>query len=138
MSEQQNQNTIDDTMKSGSNKSGADKVQGAKNAVNKSKNVLNKMKGVKSLAPLVSVISTIGIILLVLFLIIGFIGFFVTLPGLAIDKFLEACQGFWRWFIRDDSIQVEDSQIVDLAQYINDLGYDLEGYGFVTPRSCYI
>lgn len=133
MSEQQNQNTIDDTMKSGSNKSGADKVQGAKNAVNKSKNVLNKMKGVKSLAPLVSVISTIGIILLVLFLIIGFIGFFVTLPGLAIDKFLEACTNAWRWMWGDNSINFEGENIVELGQYIEDLGYDLEGYGFVTP-----
>ena len=101
----------------------------AKNA----KKLLNWLKNGRSLAPLITFLSTAGIVLVVVILIIGFIGFFTTLPGLAVEKFLSTCKEVWRWIVGDTSIDVSSEQIDDLAQYIEDMGYDLEAYGFVSP-----
>ena len=132
---EQNGSTLDDTMKSESNKSRTERATKAKATYEKSKKTAKKLKSIKALGPLISVISTFGIILLILFLIIGFIGFFVTLPGLAMDKIKKACEGFFKWCFGDQSIKVESADINSLAQYINDLGYDLVGYGFASSNS---
>lgn len=132
---EQNGSTLDDTMKSESNKTMTERATKAKATYKKSKKTAKKLKSIKALGPLISVISTFGIILLILFLIIGFIGFFVTLPGLAMDKIKKACEGFFKWCFGDQSIKVESADINSLAQYINDLGYDLVGYGFASSNS---
>lgn len=100
---------------------------------NAKKNSLKFLKKFKSFGWLTTIISTVGSVLLIIFLIIGFIGFFTTLPGLAIDKVREACENFWRNLTGDDSIQMEGKDIDNLANYINDMGYDLVGYGFASP-----
>lgn len=128
---EQNGSTIDDTMKSGSKKTGAEKAQSAVNKFNKAKKNISRIRSIKSLAWLTSLIGTIGSVLLVIFLLIGAIGFLVTLPGLAMEKFTEACRGFLDKLFGNQEIHISDSQIIDLAKYVQDLGYDLEGYGFV-------
>ncbi len=132
---EQNGSTIDDTMKSGSKKTGAEKTQSAVNKFNKAKKNISRIRSIKSLAWLTSLIGTIGSVLLVIFLLIGAIGFLVTLPGLAMDKVKEACEGFFKWCFGDQSIKVESDDINNLAHYIEDLGYDLVGYGFASSNS---
>ncbi|MBO5005334.1 MAG: C39 family peptidase [Clostridia bacterium] len=119
----------DTARSSGKGKEGARK---AKNAAKRGKKFFNGLKGIKSLAPLVSVLSTIGIALLIIFLIIGFIGFFTTLPGLAMEKIAEICENFWNWFAGAEKIEVGENDLVDLANYIQELGYELVGSGFAT------
>lgn len=51
------------------------------------------------------------------------------------DKIKKACEGFFKWCFGDQSIKVESADINSLAQYINDLGYDLVGYGFASSNS---
>lgn len=111
-------------------KSGMQRAQDAKNTVDKGRNLLKAAKGISKLAPLVTAISTIGIILLIIFLAIGYIAFFETLPGLFVDKVKEIAAGFWGWFTGDEEVQIDAGQINDLAMYIEDLGYDIVGYGF--------
>lgn len=132
---EQNGSTIDDTMKSGSKKTGAEKAQSAVNKFNKAKKNISRIRSIKSLAWLTSLIGTIGSVLLVIFLLIGAIGFLVTLPGLAMDKIKKACEGFFKWCFGDQSIKVESDDINNLAHYIEDLGYDLVGYGFASSNS---
>lgn len=122
--------TVQDTAKSsGKGKQGAQK---AKNTAKKGKERFNKAKNIKSLAPLVSALGAIGIALLIIFLIIGFIGFFTTIPGLAMEKITEACKNFWNWVKGAEKIEIGEEDLVDLANYIQDLGYELVGNGFAT------
>lgn len=130
--DEENKGTINDTMQQKPKKSASDRVQGAKNKYDKSKKAWNTIKGIKSLAPLVTVITWVAVILLIVFLLIGAIGFFVTLPGLAIDKFTEACTNFWKWCWGKTEINVSDGTVDDVAAYIEEMGYDLVGYGFVS------
>lgn len=111
----------------------AQKAQNAKKKYDKAKKTLETLKNVKALAPLITALGTVAIVVLIILLIIGFIGFFVTLPGLAIDKILEACENFWRWAVGDESIEIKDQDVDNLANYIQDMGYDLVGYGFISP-----
>lgn len=113
--------------------SAAQKAQKAKKKAQNAKKQLNRLKSIKALAPLVTALGYVAIALVIIFLIIGFIGFFTTLPGLAVDKFLEACSNFWKWMVMDDSISINDDQIDELAAYVEDMGYNLEAYGFVSP-----
>ena len=120
--------SVQDTARSsGKGKQGAQK---AKDTAKKGKQLLDAAKNVKALAPLVSALSAIGIALLIIFLIIGFLGFFTTLPGLAMEKFTEACKNFWNWVVGAETIEIKETDLVELANYIQDLGYELVGNGF--------
>lgn len=126
---QEEAGSVQDTAKSsGKGKDGAKK---AKDAAKRGKKFFDGLKSIQSLAPLVSALSTIAIALLIIFLIIGFIGFFTTLPGLAMEKFCENASSFLKWLLGSEKIDVSDEQITDLANYIQELGYSLEGCGFV-------
>lgn len=130
---QEEAGSVQDTAKSsGKGKDGAKK---AKDTAKRGKKFFDELKGIQSLAPLVSALSTIGIALLIIFLIIGFIGFFTTLPGLAMEKFKDTAKSFLGWLLGSESIDVSDEQITDLAKYIEELGYSLEGCGFVPVDS---
>lgn len=127
---QEEAGSVQDTAKSsGKGKDGAKK---AKDAAKRGKKFFDGLKGIQSLAPLVSALSTIGIALLIIFLIIGFIGFFTTLPGLAMEKFTEACKNFWNWVAGAEKIEISENDLVDLANYIQELGYELVGNGFAS------
>lgn len=127
---QEEAGSVQDTAKSsGKGKDGAKK---AKDAAKRGKKFFDGLKGIQSLAPLVSALGTIGIALLIIFLIIGFIGFFTTLPGLAMEKFTEACKQFWNWVVGSETIEISEGDLVDLANYIQELGYELVGNGFAS------
>lgn len=127
---QEEAGSVQDTAKSsGKGKDGAKK---AKDAAKRGKKFFDGLKGIQSLAPLVSALGTIGIALLIIFLIIGFIGFFTTLPGLAMEKFTEACKNFWNWVTGAEKIEISETDLVDLANYIQELGYELVGNGFAS------
>lgn len=128
MDEEQN-NTVNDTLNT-ENK-GKNAAKSAKKGIKKGKSIIGKMKNIKLLAPLASILSSLGII----FLIIGFIGFFTTLPGLAVEKIIEWIEGFWDWVVASDEIEVESEDLVDLANYIQELGYGLVENGFVTKEN---
>lgn len=127
---QEEAGSVQDTAKSsGKGKDGAKK---AKDTAKRAKKFFDGLKGIQALAPLISALSTIGIALLIIFLIIGFIGFFTTLPGLAMEKFTEACKQFWNWVVGSDTIDISEGDLVDLANYIQELGYELVGNGFAS------
>ena len=127
---QEEAGSVQDTAKSsGKGKEGAKKT---KDAVKRGKKVFNGLKGIQGLAPLVSALGSIAIALLIIFLIIGFIGFFTTLPGLAMEKITEACKKFWDWVKGAEKIDISQDDLVDLANYIQELGYELVGNGFAS------
>lgn len=117
-------------------KSSEEGILGAKDKYDKGKEIWNKIKGIKALAPLVTIISVLGMVLLIVFLVIGFVAFFITMPGLFVNRAVEMCRNFWdNIVLGKENIEIKSEDIVDFAQYIEDLGYDLEGYGFATKSS---
>ena len=134
---EQNMNNIEQNAQENTNKKSAgQKAQGAKQKMDKAKKIANKAKRIKGLSSIVAAASWIMIILLIIIILVGFIAFFLTMPGLMIDRFLQACKDFWKdYIVGDESIEVKDEQMVSLANYIEDLGYDLHAFGFANNAS---
>lgn len=115
--------------KQNNNNSNAKKI--AQNA-EKVKKLANKFKGWVKYLPII--IKAIIIILIVLILI-GLIQFFRTMPGMYLENVKEFGLNLWGnivGFFNGDNITVtvtEEDQIA-LAQRIQDMGYDVVGYGF--------
>ncbi|MBR6033561.1 MAG: hypothetical protein IKP28_02310 [Clostridia bacterium] len=68
-------------------------------------------------------------IIIIIVLIIGIISFIISMPGEILGKIADIFNGLFGH--AEDELKVTDEEILDLAKYIEDMGYDLEGYGFV-------
>lgn len=83
----------------------------------------------------------IGIIILIIFFVGGYIGFFTLLPGLTVSKIKELAQKgidtVQSWFTTEADAYVNEVDVVELANYLEQMDYDLIGYGFITPNSNY-
>jgi len=131
MDEEQNNSTLDDTRKQPNQenkKSAGDRVQDAKNKIQKGQEAVKKLK---SLGKLGTVGIYLAIILIIIFIAIGIFGFIMTLPGLSAEKIVETSKKFWKWLSYDDKIEVDPTDMKDLADYIESMGFDIVGYGFV-------
>lgn len=104
--------------------------------------VKEKVEGAKKVIDTISkVVSTLGpwgcLIVLIIIIIIGLWGFLHYMPGLAIGKikeFAEAASDFVQsFFIPEAMVDIKDEDINNLANYLEEMEYDLVGYGFVTP-----
>ena len=76
----------------------------------------------------------IGVTIFIIYLV-GVIGFLTTMPGLVLGKIGEIGKNLWKkicvWFAGGDvSRYVENEDILDLAQYLENMGYDIQSYGF--------
>lgn len=118
-----------------SNKSAMERGMNVKNKAENTKKLWDKVKGMKAFAPLATVMGYIAVALIIIFLVVGFVGFFITMPGLFFNKFIQFCQGFFEDMIGQELIQIGGDEVIDLANYIEDLGYDLEAFGFATGNS---
>ncbi len=80
------------------------------------------------------VLMIAGIIFSILFLI-GIISLFLTMPGLILGKLKQFSNNLISkasgWFTGDDiSAKISKEDEVGILQYLQDMGYDVEGYGF--------
>lgn len=73
------------------------------------------------------IIMYIAIALLIIILIIGFVGFFISMPGNLAGWVSEKLMTWWN----GDYINVTDEEIVELCKQLEEMGIDLEQYGFV-------
>ena len=132
----QNKTTVEDTQ--AANKAKKPAAQSASNAVDKAKkakDLWNKAKSVEALAPVITALSVVLIIIVVIILLIGFIAFFITMPGLVSSQFVETAKSVWDWVTGNEEIKIDETNLVNLANYIEDLGYDVEGFGFAVSKS---
>ena len=88
---------------------------------------------IKALLP---VLTWVLVFILILIIIIGIVMFFITMPGMVMDKLKELAKGvadaFSSFFGGDDTAQIDDEQIYETLDYLDQMGYDLKGYGFLT------
>ena len=115
------------------------KVKDAKKAADAAKAGKAAAHGSKILTALGPALPYIGIallIILIILLIIGIIVFLVTMPGMVMDKlkamFKELGNKVAAFFGGDTTMQIEDEEIYAVLDYLEDMGYDLKGYGFLT------
>lgn len=82
--------------------------------------------------PLPITITIVGIILFIL-LAIGVLGFFLTMPGMVNDKVVELSSKFWnplQQIFLGNWVNIKEEDEIELANYLENMGYDLYGYGF--------
>ena len=109
----------------GNKKNPAQKVQSAKKAAK----VISKLKNIAVLGPAIGILA-------IIVLIIGLLAFFFTMPGLFLENIKETAKNLWISFLNvfDGSSSVDrtitDEQMIDLAQRIDSMGYDISAYGF--------
>ena len=75
-----------------------------------------------------------AIVILIIIALIGVAGFFMTMPQFLWNKLKSMALGLWEgfagYFVGMDEATVHDDDIKAVAQYLNDMGYDLVGMGF--------
>ena len=90
--------------------------------------------GVAAAAPVIPIII---IAIIVIIFIIGIIGFFTVMPGLILGKLkkfgLEVVEGLKGVAIGNYKV-VTQSERIEIAQYIQNLGYDIQTYGFADVK----
>lgn len=122
----------------------AQRAQQAKNAANNVKNAASnvkkaagnsKIKAIKAIITKLPALGTVALVILIIVLVIGFIGFFMSLPGTFIESIKEFGTTLWGSIVNfftgegvTTSVTEEDQ--IALAQKIEDMGYDVVGYGF--------
>ena len=96
------------------------------------KNVAKKSL-VKILLP---ILTWVLVFIIILIIIIGIVLFFITMPGMVMDKLKELSKnigkGIAAFFGADTTKQVDDEEICGVLDYLEQMGYDLKGYGFLT------
>lgn len=88
--------------------------------------------GVAALGPIILII--IAVILLII-MVIGFLSFLIDGLGLIGEKILQFADGLWTTvasvFVGLDEAQVKKENIIEIGTYLEQMGYELEGFGFL-------
>lgn len=86
----------------------------------------------------IGIFATVIIVILIIIVLIGIIFFFITMPGSVVGKIGDAINSFRKTidgFVNGDDyakIMVTREHMIDAAEYLEQMGYDLKGYGFLT------
>ena len=117
-------------------KKAADAAKAGKAAANAGKAAAHGSKILTALGPALPYIGIALLIILIIILLIGIIVFLVTMPGMVMEKlkamFKELGCKVAAFFGADTSKQIEDEEVYEILDYLQDMGYDLKGYGFLT------
>jgi len=83
------------------------------------------------------IIAIVGWIILILIIVIGLLTFIIMGWGMLLSGFKELSRGFFdtcKGYISGKESVVHDEEIVGVLKNIEEMGYDLYGYGFVSSR----
>ena len=111
------------------------KSEKIKKAAEKSKKVQQKAeKFAKIAAKIGKIITFCGVFILILLIIIGLLVFIISGWGMLLNGFKAIAESFYNicyGIINGSETNVKDDEIVNLMKNIEEMGYDLYGYGFV-------
>ena len=107
--------------------------------------ILQKMGSTKGMSVVSSVLKIIGpyiwpilLVIAAIIIIIGLIMFILTLPGALMAKLNAILQSFGEkiaaFFSGSEEAQVKMQDVIDVADYLESMGYDLYQYGFLTDK----
>ena len=106
--------------------------------VKKAEKTKKRANTIKKIVQLIAKFPVIGYVLIAILIFLfcwGVIGFFTTLPGTYIESIKEFGQKVWQGLIQyynDNMVTatVTEKDQIALAQKLQDMGYDIVGYGF--------
>ena len=112
------------------------------NPAQKAQKAKKQMSIVKKFIKLIATFPVIGYVLIAILIFLlcwGVIGFFTTLPGTYIESIKEFGQKVWTGLIHYYSEDIVTSSVTEkdqiaLAQKLQDMGYDIVGYGFADAK----
>ena len=85
---------------------------------------------------LMPIITYVAIFIIILIIIIGIAMFFITMPGMAVEKLKEIANDVGdavsSWFGENEAEQISDAQIYETLDYLEQMTFDLKGDGFLT------
>ena len=115
---------------------GVQKAQKAKQTIERMKKVANAIKNISSSGPLMYVLFWVFVVIVAIIILTGIIMFFITMPGMVMDKlkslFKEMGNYIAAFFGADTTQQIDDVRVYETLDYIEDMGWDLKGEGFLT------
>jgi len=96
-----------------------------------------KIAGKASLmGPLAHVIAVAAPILVIVIILGGIILFFLTMPGMVMEQLKAILRELGDYvaafFGADTTEMIQDTDIYKTLDYLEEMGYDLKGYGFLT------
>lgn len=86
-------------------------------------------------AALGPILFWVAIIVLIIIIVVGILMFFIAVPGQIVGKFKDLGNSVvkaWSAMIHGEHEVVSTSQIAEVADYVEKMGYDLKGEGFVS------
>ena len=112
------------------------------NPAQKAQKAKKQMSIVKKFIKLIATFPVIGYVLIAILIFLlcwGVIGFFTTLPGTYIESIKGFGQKVWQGLIQyynDNMVTatVTEKDQIALAQKLQDMGYDIVGYGFADAK----
>ena len=114
----------------------ADKVDKIQKAAKAGKAVGKGGKILSALGPALPYIGIALLVILIIIFLIGIIVFLLTMPGMVMEQlkalFHELGNKVAAFFGADTTQQIEDEEVFEVLDYLEDMGYDLKGYGFLT------
>ena len=108
-------------------------TKGAIRSYQKGKKIYKTMK-LSKYARFIPAMVSAGVVALILFIVVGFISFFMNMPGMVRDKIDNYVLGFFeklKGLIYGQDLPSE-KEVLNLANYLNSVGYDLEYTGLAT------
>ena len=110
-----------------------------KDVVGNAKKAKEGVNIIKFIAANAGIIVPILIALLVIIGVLGTIAFLYYMPGLWVERVKEFGRNLWgdiEGFVTGDDItpKVSKEEQIELAQRIQDMGYDIVGYGFADVK----
>ena len=79
------------------------------------------------------------IIIVAIIIIVGIIMFFMTVPGMVMEQLKEfasdLADSIFSYFGADTTRQIDEQEIYDVLNYLEQMGYDLKGYGFINENA---
>ena len=96
-----------------------------------------KLAGKASImGPLAHIIAIVAPILVIIIILGGIILFFLTMPGMVMEQLKAILRELGDYvaafFGADTTEMIEDTDIYKTLDYLEEMGYDLKGYGFLT------
>ena len=124
------------------NTTGGNEEQRKQQSQNNNGNITSKFEKAKNWAQKYSkwtkylpLIVNVIIVVIIILILIGIIQFFTTMPGMYLENIKRFGANVWGeivGFFNGDNItsKVTKADQIELAQRIQDMGYDVVGYGF--------
>ena len=111
--------------------------EGIKKGVGKAGGAVGGSATTGALAAILPYLLIALLIILVIMIIIGIIAFLLTMPGMFSGKISAIFEDIGQSVksLYSGSVNVSNSEVMELANYIEDMEYDLIGYGFVRPNA---